>query len=57
VEGFFWLAGQGGIGIMTSPAISRIVGALATGAELPSDIADFGITAATFAPQRLAKNG
>ena len=56
VEDFFWLAGQGGSGIMTSPAISRIVGALATGADLPSDIRDFGITAETFAPQRLIQN-
>ena len=53
VDGFFWLAGQGGIGIMTSPAISRMVGALATGGELPSDVTDFGVTAATLAPERL----
>ena len=30
--GFFWLAGQGGHGIQTSPALSALAGALATGA-------------------------
>ena len=53
VEGFFWLAGQGGTGIMTSPAISCMVGALATGGALPADITGFGITAETLAPARL----
>ena len=27
-EGFFWLAGQGGYGIQTSPALSRLAGQL-----------------------------
>ena len=53
VEGFFWLAGQGGIGIMTAPAISRMVGALATGGALPSNVTDFGIKTETLAPARL----
>ena len=53
VESFFWLAGQGGIGILTSPAISRMVGALATGGALPADITGFGIMAETLAPGRL----
>jgi D-arginine dehydrogenase len=28
VEGFFWLAGQGGYGIQTAPALSRLAGQL-----------------------------
>jgi D-arginine dehydrogenase len=31
VEGFFWLAGQGGAGLQTSPAIARIVASLIAG--------------------------
>lgn len=31
-EGFFWLAGQGGHGIQTSPALNALAAALATGA-------------------------
>lgn len=32
-EGFFWLAGQGGYGIQTAPALSRLAAALLGGAE------------------------
>jgi D-arginine dehydrogenase len=35
-EGFFWLAGQGGYGIQTSPALSRLAGQLIRRTE-PSD--------------------
>jgi D-arginine dehydrogenase len=38
-EGFLWLAGQGGYGIMTSPAMGRIAASLATGGGIPADIA------------------
>ena len=31
-DGFFWLAGQGGYGIQTAPGLSRLAGALLTGA-------------------------
>ena len=34
-EGFFWLAGQGGYGIQTSPALSRLAGQLIRRATLP----------------------
>ena len=33
--GFFWLAGQGGYGLQTAPAMAEIVEALATGAAWP----------------------
>ncbi|BBK38924.1 FAD-dependent catabolic D-arginine dehydrogenase DauA [Allostella sp. ATCC 35155] len=51
--GFFWCAGQGGYGIMTSPAMGRVVAALASGAALPADLAAMGLTAGDLAPQRL----
>ncbi len=54
-EGFFWLAGQGGIGIMTAPAAARLAAALVLGEETPADIADAGVDPATFAPDRLAR--
>ncbi len=34
-EGFFWLAGQGGFGLQTSPAMARIVGSLIAGDRWP----------------------
>ena len=34
-EGFFWLAGQGGSGLQTSPVMAAIVTSLITGAEWP----------------------
>lgn len=51
--GFFWLAGQGGYGIQTAPALSRLAAALALGEPIPDDIAAQGVTAAQLAPDRL----
>ncbi|HIC80275.1 MAG TPA: FAD-binding oxidoreductase [Kiloniellaceae bacterium] len=53
VEGLFWLAGQGGYGIQTAPAAARCAAALATGADLPGDVAKLGLTAEAIAPARL----
>ncbi len=50
--GFFWLAGQGGYGIQTSAAMSRVAGSLATGHALPADIQDLGVTEADLSPRR-----
>ncbi len=52
--GFVWAAGQGGYGIQTSPAMGRIVAALATGRAIPAEIADEGVTAAALDPARFA---
>ena len=38
-EGFFWLAGQGGYGIQTSPALSRLAGQLIRRASAPDGLA------------------
>jgi len=52
VEGFFWLAGPGGYGIQTAPALGRVTAALAQGRELPADVAALGVTAAALSPGR-----
>ena len=52
-EGFFWLAGQGGAGIMTAPALGAITAAIAAGDSLPEDAATRGVTAAQLSPGRL----
>jgi len=54
-EGFFWLAGQGGVGFLTSPALSRAAAALAEGAELPADLRAAGLAAGDLAPRGAAQ--
>lgn len=44
-DGFFWLAGQGGYGIQTAPALARAAAALVQSQPLPPDIAAQGVTA------------
>jgi D-arginine dehydrogenase len=51
--GFIWLAGQGGYGIKTSPALSRACAALLRDQPLPDDLLRLGITAADLSPDRL----
>jgi D-arginine dehydrogenase len=53
VEGFFWFAGQGGSGIMTSPALARAGAALLRGEPLPADLGEHGVTEAAISPRRL----
>lgn len=53
VEGFFWLAAQGGYGIQTSAAMGEACAELARGREIPSHIAAFGLDAAMLSPARL----
>ena len=50
--GFFWLAGQGGYGFQSAPAMSRTAAALLDGRPLPSDLADRGVTQDKLAPGR-----
>ena len=52
-DGFFWLAGQGGDGIQTSPALARLAAALAIDGPVPDDLAADGVTRETLSPQRL----
>lgn len=50
---FFWLAGQGGYGIQTSPALARVAAAQIMREEIAQDIADQAFDPATVSPQRL----
>lgn len=51
-EGFFWLVGQGGYGIQTSAALSRVAAALVRHREIPPDISREGLTEASLSPAR-----
>lgn len=53
LPGFFWLAGQGGYGIKTSPALGRVIGACVRGEALADDLAACGVSAVALAPGRL----
>lgn len=50
-EGFFWLAGQGGYGIMTAPALAAITAHLVATAPLPRWLGD--VEMAALSPARL----
>jgi len=52
LAGFFWLAGQGGYGVQTSPAMGRIAASLLRGRGLPADVADLGVEPAHLSPAR-----
>ncbi|MCB2017378.1 MAG: FAD-binding oxidoreductase [Hydrogenophaga sp.] len=43
VEGFFWLAGQGGYGIQTAPAMGEACAALVLGQSLPASVTAQGL--------------
>ncbi len=49
---FFWLVGQGGYGIKTSPALGRITAGLILDGTVPADMEAAGITADQLAPSR-----
>jgi len=53
VEGYFWLAGQGGYGIETSAGLARCAAGLAAGDGLPEDIRTLGVTEHDLAPARV----
>jgi D-arginine dehydrogenase len=53
-DGFFWLAGQGGYGIQSAPALARAAAALVRGAPLPGDIRAEGATEEALSPARPA---
>ena len=56
-EGFLWLAGQGGYGVKTSPALSRACASLIREGRLPDDLARLGLSADALSPQRLRQPG
>jgi D-arginine dehydrogenase len=54
VEGFFWLAGQGGYGIQTAPAAATLAAALIRDGAVPEDLAAFRIHELDLSPRRFA---
>jgi D-arginine dehydrogenase len=50
-DGFFWLAGQGGFGLQTSPAVARIAASLITREAWPVD----GVAEAELSPARFLR--
>jgi D-arginine dehydrogenase len=52
VPGFCWLAGQGGYGIQTAPAMARVTARLVLDGRLPDDLVEMGITEADLSPAR-----
>ena len=51
---FFWLAGQGGYGIMMAPALARATAGLITDNSLPADLVQNGLRAKDISPARCA---
>jgi D-arginine dehydrogenase len=55
IDGFCWLAGQGGYGIKTSPALARACADLIRGRPLPDELTRLGISANDLSPARLRR--
>lgn len=55
VDNFYWLAGQGGYGIQTAPALSRLTAALINGRQIPDDIAAQGLEQVAISPARFSQ--
>jgi D-arginine dehydrogenase len=53
--GFFWLAGQGGYGLQTAPAMAEIAEALILGSDWPAGLSDRGVEPAQITPERFFK--
>lgn len=51
-EGFYWLAGQGGYGIQSAPALAQLAAADIIGADVPAHILAQGLDPATIRPAR-----
>lgn len=55
VPGFFWLAGQGGYGIQTAPAMGQACAALLMQQPWPRHLTEAGLAADMLSPARLAR--
>jgi D-arginine dehydrogenase len=51
--GFWWLAGQGGAGIKTAPAMARLLACAMDGSPLPPEATALGVTPDALSPSRL----
>jgi D-arginine dehydrogenase len=52
-QGVFWLAGQGGYGIQTSPALSMMAASLINGVPISAELLVAGVTQQMLSPSRL----
>ncbi len=52
VDGFFWLAGQGGYGIQTAPGLSQLAAALVLGRAVPDALIATGFELSDVTPSR-----
>lgn len=50
--GFYWLAGQGGAGIKTAPALGHAIASLVCDGRLPAELTERGVEAASLSPTR-----
>ncbi|MFM7533555.1 MAG: NAD(P)/FAD-dependent oxidoreductase [Rubrivivax sp.] len=55
--GFLWLAGQGGYGLQTAPAMAQLAASIALGTRLPEGLAQAGVDPAVLSPARFAPGG
>jgi len=53
MAGFWWLAGQGGYGIMMAESLGRSLASLLNEGELPADVRALGVSIAAIGPGRL----
>jgi D-arginine dehydrogenase len=53
VDGFYWVAAQGGYGIQTSPSVARAIAGLVVDGDLPTDLRDLGLSRDHLSPARL----
>lgn len=54
VDDFFWLAGQGGYGIMMAPALAQASSSLIRHNRLPKELERRGVSQSTISPARLS---
>ncbi|MGH8782184.1 NAD(P)/FAD-dependent oxidoreductase [Paraburkholderia sp.] len=52
-QGFFWLGGQGGSGVLSSPGLGETAATLVLGRPLPAALRDLGLDPAWLSPDRL----
>lgn len=55
VAGFFWLAGQAGYGVQTSPALARFAAAAIVDNETPKDVLVLGLQPDRVSPSRFGR--
>ena len=51
---FLWLAGQGGYGLQTAPAMARLAASVALGCPIPESLREAGVAPDALAPERLS---